>query len=237
MSEIYKIRIVSLWIFLLVFISINTCLILTQIFPYGEVFAIGDAISEDFRPWIIPYIDGHSSISRVVRVYPNSLIFKPAMIITSILLIIYWVNIRTLIKKINKDHKHLKKVFYFGIASAICLILHALFLGIKFELSFFKLLRRIILLSFIILEVAAQAYLISILLDIKPKIKTLINERVLILKRILVTILILAAIIIAPFLPFSNIKILKHALEWNYLLGIITFYLLTFFMWKNKKIT
>ena len=83
------------------------------------------------------------------------------------------------------------------------------------------------------MEVAAQAYLISILFDIKPKIKMLINERVLILKRILVTILILAAIIIAPFLPFSNIKILKHALEWNYLLGIITFYLLTFFMWKK----
>lgn len=235
MNEIYKIRLVSLWIFLLVFISINTCLILSQIFPYGEVFAIGDAISEDFRPWIIPYIDGHSSISRVVRVYPNSLIFKPAMILTSILLIIYWINIKNLIKKINKDHKHLNKVFYCGVASAICLILHSVFLGIKFELSLLKLLRRIILLSFIILEITAQAYLILILFEIKSKIKMLINIRILFLKRILVTTLILAAIFIAPFLPFSNLKILKHALEWNYLLGIITFYLLTFFMWKNKK--
>ncbi len=235
MNEIYKIRLVSLWIFLLVFISINTCLILSQIFPYGEVFAIGDAISEDFRPWIIPYIDGHSSISRVVRVYPNSLIFKPAMILTSILLIIYWINIKNLIKKINKDHKHLNKVFYCGVASAICLILHSVFLGIKFELSLLKLLRRVILLSFIILEITAQAYLILILFEIKSKIKMLINIRILFLKRILVTTLILAAIFIAPFLPFSNLKILKHALEWNYLLGIITFYLLTFFMWKNKK--
>ena len=235
MNEIYKIRLVSLWIFLLVFISINTCLILSQIFPYGEVFAIGDAISEDFRPWIIPYIDGHSSISRVVRVYPNSLIFKPAMILTSILLIIYWINIKNLIKKINKDHKHLNKVFYCGVASAICLILHSIFLGIKFELSLLKLLRRVILLSFIILEITAQAYLILILFEIKSKIKMLINIRILFLKRILVTTLILAAIFIAPFLPFSNLKILKHALEWNYLLGIITFYLLTFFMWKNKK--
>ena len=237
MIEIYRIRIVSLWIFVLVFVSVNTCLILTQIFPYGEVFAVGDAISEDFRPWIIPYIDGHSSISRVVRVYPNSLIFKPAMILTAILLIIYWVNIKNLIKKINKDHKHLNKIFYCGIASAICLILHSIFLGIKFELSILKLLRRVILLSFIILEVTAQAYLISILFDIKSKIKILINEKVLILKIILVTILILSAIIIAPFLPFTNLKIIKHALEWNYLLGVITFYLLTFFLWKKKKIT
>jgi hypothetical protein len=236
MNEIDKIKKVSIWIFLIPLISINTCLILSQIFPYGEVFAIGDAISEDWRPWIIPYIDGHSSISRVVRVYPNSIIFKPSMIVTGILLMIYWTNIRTLIKKINKNHKHLNKVFYCGVASAVFLILHSIFLGIKFELSLLKLLRRVVLLSFIILEVTAQAYLILILFEIKSKIKGLINERILKIKRILVTTLIVVAIIIIPFLPFSNLKILKHMLEWNYLLGIITFYLLTFFMWKNKKI-
>ena len=236
MNEIDKIKKVSIWIFLIPLISINTCLILSQIFPYGEVFAIGDAISEDWRPWIIPYIDGHSSISRVVRVYPNSIIFKPSMIVTGILLMIYWTNIRTLIKKINKNHKHLNKVFYCGVASAVFLILHSIFLGIKFELSLLKLLRRVVLLSFIILEVTAQAYLILILFEIKSKIKGLINERILKIKRILVTTLIVVAIIIIPFLPFSNLKILKHMLEWNYLLCIITFYLLTFFMWKNKKI-
>ena len=44
---------------------------------------------------------------------------------------------------------------------------------------------------------------------------------------------IIAAILIFPFLPFSNLKILKHMLEWNYFLGVITFYLLTYFMWKK----
>ena len=235
MNEIKKIKKISIWIFLIPFISINTCLVLTQVFPYGEIFAIGDAISEDWRPWIVPYIDGHSSISRVVRVYPNSMIFKPSMILTGILLMIYWTNIKSLIKKIDKDHRHLNKVFYCGVASAIFLILHSIFLGVKFELSLLKLLRRIVLLSFIVLEVTAQAYLILILYEIKSKIKTFINEKVLMLKRILITILIFAAIIIIPFLPFSNLKILKHMLEWNYLLGIITFYLLTFFMWKDNK--
>jgi len=235
MNEIKKIKKISIWIFLIPFISINTCLVLTQVFPYGEIFAIGDAISEDWRPWIVPYIDGHSSISRVVRVYTNSMIFKPSMILTGILLMIYWTNIKSLIKKIDKDHRHLNKVFYCGVASAIFLILHSIFLGVKFELSLLKLLRRIVLLSFIVLEVTAQAYLILILYEIKSKIKTFINEKVLMLKRILITILILAAIIIIPFLPFSNLKILKHMLEWNYLLGIITFYLLTFFMWKDNK--
>jgi hypothetical protein len=30
-----------------------------------------------------------------------------------------------------------------------------------------------------------------------------------------------------------NVKYFKHALEWNYFIGVITFYLLTFFMWKK----
>ena len=97
MNELTRIKKVSLLIFLIPFLSTNVCLILSQIFPLGEVFAIGDAISEDWRPWIIPYIDGHSSISRVVRVFPNTLIFKPSMLLTSVLLIIYWVNIKKLI--------------------------------------------------------------------------------------------------------------------------------------------
>ena len=30
-----------------------------------------------------------------------------------------------------------------------------------------------------------------------------------------------------------NLKYLKHALEWDYFIGVISFYLLTFFMWKK----
>ena len=35
-------------------------------------------------------------------------------------------------------------------------------------------------------------------------------------------------------LAFNNVKVLKHILEWNYFLGVITFYLLTFFLWKKS---
>ena len=36
-------------------------------------------------------------------------------------------------------------------------------------------------------------------------------------------------------LPGNTFKFIKHALEWDYFLGVITFYLLTYFMWKNKN--
>ena len=44
------------------------------------------------------------------------------------------------------------------------------------------------------------------------------------------------AIIAIPIIswPGNTFKFVKHALEWDYFLGVITFYLLTFFMWKKK---
>ena len=67
-----------------------------------------------------------------------------------------------------------------------------------------------------------------------------INIKILNIKIILVSILIIVAVISIPiislpgnnFLGF-NLKFFKHALEWDYFLGVITFYLLTFLMWKK----
>ena len=54
-------------------------------------------------------------------------------------------------------------------------------------------------------------------------------------KLILVSLLVIVAIICVPIIswPGDKFKFLKHLLEWDYFLGVITFYLLTFFMWKK----
>ena len=58
---------------------------------------------------------------------------------------------------------------------------------------------------------------------------------------ILVSALIVVAIISIPIISLPgdnffglNLKFFKHALEWDYFLGVITFYMLTFFMWKKN---
>ena len=69
-----------------------------------------------------------------------------------------------------------------------------------------------------------------------------INLKILYLKIILVSILVIVAIISIPiislpgndFLGF-NLKFFKHGLEWNYFLGVIIFYVLTFLMWKKQN--
>ena len=164
------------------------------------------------------------------------------MFLTSYLLIKYWIYNRNIIKFFNQDHKYINKIFYFGVASAIALTIHSIFLGIKFDNDFYKLFRRVILLSFIIFELVAQAYLVATFYSFKEKLQNFINPKILQLKLILVSVLIIVALISVPiislpgndFLGF-NLKFFKHALEWDYFLGIITFYLLTFLMWKKTS--
>ena len=228
MTNIDKVRSVSIWIFIIPFFAVNTCLIIVT--NFHEILEPGVPINPTF-----PYFDGEVSISRTVRDYPLYLIFKPAMFITSFLLVRYWLNTKKIINFFDENYIHTKKIIFFGISSAILLAIHSIFLGIKFDNDLYKLFRRVVMLSFIIFELIAQAYLINFFYKFKNKIINFINEFYLRLKRILIITLISISIIVLPFLPFDNFKFLKHAIEWNVFLGVIIFYLLTFLMWKKTN--
>ena len=97
------------------------------------------------------------------------------------------------------------------------------------------------MLSFIIFEITAQAYLVAAFYSFKNKLNNYINKIFLKLKIILVSTLIVVAIISIPIISLPgdnffglNLKFLKHALEWDYFLGVILFYVLTFFLWKKN---
>ena len=235
MYSIEKARSISIWIFIVPFVAVNPCLILVTQF-HGVFESEADRLYNT-----IPYIDGGASISRTARPYPSWLIFKPAMFLTSFLLIKYWLFNRDIISHFENDHKNVKKIVFFGIASAIALTIHSIFLGIKFDNDLYKLFRRVVMLSFIIFEIVAQAYLVVTFFSLKKKLKIYIHPIILNLKISLVSLLILVAIISIPIISLPgdnffgfNLKFLKHALEWDYFLGVITFYLLTFLMWKKK---
>ena len=228
MPSIQKVRSIAIWIFIIPFFSVNICLLI--ITNFHQILEPGVPIFPTF-----PYLDGGVSISRTVRNFPMYLIFKPAMFVTAFLLIKYWLNTKKIIYHFNLETKYLKKIIFFGIGSAVMLVIHSIFLGVKFEYDLYKLFRRIVMLSFIIFELIAQYYLIKTLYEVQEKIKDKINQKFLKIKKFLINTLITVSIIVLPFLPFDNFKFLKHALEWNVFLGVITFYLLTFFMWKKTN--
>jgi hypothetical protein len=89
---------------------------------------------------------------------------------------------------------------------------------------------------FIIFEVTAQAYFVATLYSFKNQLSKYINVKILKVKLILVSLLVVVAVICIPIIswPGDKFKFLKHMLEWDYFLGVISFYLLTYFMWKKR---
>ena len=234
MEEIHRIRKISIWIFVVPIIVLNLCLFVSVNYHLFEntIFTVDQIGRSGFT---IPYIDGSLSISRSARTYPTYLLFKPGMIITAILLIQYWIANNKLFQKIDKNTKKNKYFLFFGVGSAIFLISHSIFLGFNFDIDLYKFFRRFILLSFIIFEIIAQTLLVINLIKVKEEIAQFINKKILTMKIILVTVLIVVAILSAPILNSSEYTHFKHALEWNYFLGVVLFYLLTFLFWKKHK--
>ena len=232
MEKIQQAKSISIWIFLIPFLAINACLIL--ITQFHELFPNQEHIVHNTL-W--PYLDGGLSISRAARPYPSWLIFKPAMFLTSFLLIKYWYFNKDIILNFDKNYKHLRKIIFFGVGSALALTLHSIFLGISFDNNLYKLFRRILLVVFITFEVTAQTYLVLAFYSFKQELNKFINVKFLKLKLILVLILIVVAVIAIPIIswPGDTFKFIKHALEWDYFLGVVIFYLLSYFMWKKRN--
>ena len=231
MKEITQIRKLSLLIFLLPLLAINLCLVISQNpeFLNNTLFEV-DPIGQS--AFSIPYIDGSLSISRASRTFPQYLIFKPSMFLTAVFLYYYWKNNNQLINKLNFteiDYKFKK----FGILSAIFLVIHSILLGVKFDIQIYKLFRRVVLLAFIIFEIIAQGILVFHFYKLKSKIQNLTNDKILMVKIFLVGLLSLVAVLSLPILITKGNTHFKHALEWNYFVGVIIFYLFTRFLWKR----
>ena len=231
MKEIAQIRKLSLWIFLLPLFAINLCLIISQNPQFLEdtIFSVDQIGRSGFS---IPYLDGGLSISRASRTFPQYLIFKPAMFLTAVLLVIYWKNNNQLVNNLNSSNINYK-FKTFGILSAIFLVIHSILLGVKFDIQIYKLFRRVVLLFFIIFEIIAQGILVYHFYKLKLKLEKLINKRVLILKIVLVSILALVGILSLPILITKGNTQFKHGLEWNYFVGVILFYLFSRFFWRR----
>ena len=217
--------------FFIPLLAINLCLFISQNpgFLDNTIFKVDQIGISGFS---IPYLDGSLSISRASRTFPQYLIFKPSMILTAVILYYYWSNNNSLVNRLRATNINYKfKIF--GILSAVFLAIHSIFLGIKFDYQIYKLMRRVVLLLFIIFEIIAQGILVYHFYKIRDKLKELINKKILFLKIILVAILSSVAILSLPILISKGNTHFKHALEWNFFVGVILFYLFSRFFWRR----
>ena len=232
MKEITQIRSLSLWIFLTPLIAINICLLISVNFHIlNDTFFSVDQIGRS--GFTIPYLDGSLSISRASRTFPQYLIFKPSMIITATLLCFYWHKNNIVINHFKNTNSKKNSFMIFGVLSALFLALHSILLGLETDIKIFKLLRRVVLVGFIIFEISAQSILVINFYKLKNRLKGFFYPNILKLKILLVFILIFIAILSIPVLIITGNIHFKHGLEWNYFVGVILFYLLTSMLWKR----
>lgn len=183
-----------------------------------------------------PYFYGEVSISRTARNFPGVWIFKPFIILSAFTLFLYWRNNLNLLNDLkNKNilEKFSKKFFYLGLLSCIFLTLHAAFLGLDFDSKLFSKLRRLIIILFILSEIAAQILLTKSLYFFKRKIRDYINPIILNIKVFFVIIVFLGSIISFLILGLGNPSTaFKHILEWNYFSFLLLYYFLSRLLWK-----
>ena len=183
-----------------------------------------------------PYLYGEVSISRTARFFPATIIFKPLIILSAILLLFYWKNNLNLFREFKKQKIILdfsKTFFYIGILSCLFLILHASFLGLDYESKLFTKLRRVIIVLFILFELLAQIFLTINLFRLKKYIEKYINSTVLKIKILFIYIIVGITLIIFGFLVWGDVSSsLKNVFEWNYFSFLLIYYFLSRLLWK-----
>ena len=139
-------------------------------------------------------------------------------------------------KNRNILDKFSKKFYYFGLLSCIFLILHASFLGLQIESQIFSVVRKLVIILFIIFEVLAQILLTRNLFKFKKELENYINPFILKIKIIFVVLVVFVTCVVFILLVWGNLdSSVKHMLEWNYFSSLLIYYLLSRLLWRRAK--
>ena len=182
-----------------------------------------------------PLLDGATSISNMVKRFPINLMFKPLLYITSILMLFYWIIYQKTFDKIT-GQKKIFKFSLFGIASSIFLFFHILLLGSEFDAYWFKTLRKLIIVLFILCELVAQSFLVRRIFMIKDLLQKYTHKIMINIKITFIITILTTTVIILLILSITNLSSnIDYILEWNYFLLLLIFYFLSFLMWKKNN--
>ncbi len=207
---------------------------LYNIFPYYYEFLynLRNISSLGSNSSINPFINGEASISNIVKRFPINLVFKPLLFISVIFMYLYWRNYNYLFGEILNSRNN--KFFLFGIASAVFLFFHVLLLGMEIDNKIFKLLRKLIIILFILSEIIAQFLLSVQLFKNKKNLNYYCNSYIINIKLLFVIfIAAISTLVIFILLVYDLSNKVDYILEWNYFAGLLFYYLLSAIMWKK----
>ena len=251
MDPISKSRKLGLAIFLIPILTINSLLILSQSFEFknkptpGNYYkdikiydagkALGDKQGLKSNGFKIPYIDGTTSISRLSRVFPNWLVFKPLMILTGILLYLFWKNQKKILSNLKIDKKIVNKIYFFGLMFSITLIIHVLFLGIKYDNDLYKFLKQLNLLCSVLFAISTKFYFVKCVKEIS-EINSNLKNIFFKIQNFLVNLLLIILLLCFFLILIEKPKTFNLIVEWNYFFLTFLFYFLYYLSWRKVTI-
>ena len=182
-----------------------------------------------------PFISGCYSVSRVGRSYPAILIFKPMMVITIVLMIIYFFEHYRIFKKFLINKIYLNLILLSGLISSFALFIYIIFLGIEGS-EIWRFMRRGGIFIYIISLIISQFLIVLSYLKIKNDYKVIISSKIININFYFIFLLIIFGIILILLIDIFSLTspwYIKNIIQWNYFLLMNLFFLNTYFVWKK----
>ena len=182
-----------------------------------------------------PFISGCYSVSRVGRSYPAILIFKPMMVITIVLMIVYFFEHYRIFKKFLINKIYLNLILLSGLISSFALFIYIIFLGIEGS-EIWRFMRRGGIFIYIISLIISQFLIVLTYLKIKNDYKVIISSKIININFYFIFLLIIFGIILILLIDIFSLTTpwyIKNIIQWNYFLLMNLFFLNTYFIWKK----
>jgi hypothetical protein len=107
----------------------------------------------------------------------------------------------------------------------------------EIDSKIFKLLRKLIIIFFILSEIAAQSLLSIKLFKNKKNLSYYCNSYIINIKLLfIIAIATISSIVIFILLIYDLSTRVDYILEWNYFAALLFYYLLSALMWKKRTI-
>ena len=182
-----------------------------------------------------PFISGCYSVSRVGRSYPAVLIFKPMMVITIVLMIIYFFEHYRIFKKFLINKIYLNLILLSGLISSFALFVYIIFLGIEGS-EIWRFMRRGGIFIYIISLIISQFLIVLTYLKIKNNYEVIVSSKIININFYFIFLLIICGIILILLIDIFSLTTswyIKNIIQWNYFLLMNLFFLNTYFVWKK----
>ncbi len=206
------------------------------IIPSVTIFiCLGIAIYLNILEICNPFISGCYSVSRVGRSYPAVLIFKPMMVITIVLMIVYFFEHYRIFKKFLVNKIYLNLTLLSGLISSFALFFYIIFLGIEGS-EIWRFMRRGGIFIYIISLIISQFLIVLTYLKIKNDYKVIISSKIININFYFIILLIICGIILILLIEIFSLNTswyIKNIIQWNYFLLMNLFFLNTYFVWKK----